>query len=383
VGTLKVVASYQGSGLSVIVADDGRGLDLHAIRQRLAARGESVPEDTEELVAELFQPGFSTRSEASTVSGRGVGLDAVRTALERIGGRVRLHWKEGEGTTFTLECPPTVSTFRALLVELDSQIFAIPSVHIAHVVRARPDMVRRVAGRPAILTADAPVPLVPLAAVLGPPLRQAEAGDVIPVVILMTGGRRVAVSTDGLISEEEIMLRPLERLRKPPPGIAGAALLAAGRIALVIDGPAVVEAGLRYDGPLAGPTQPREEPAHAKRILVVDDSITTRTLEASILQTAGYEVATAVNGEDGWRLLQEYPFDLVVSDVEMPRMDGFALCRAMRGAPHLAGIPVILVSALESAEHRALGLEAGADAYLPKSTFDQRDLLNTIQQLVR
>jgi two-component system chemotaxis sensor kinase CheA len=383
VGTVRVAASHEGPGLHVVVADDGRGPDLHAIRRRLAERGGPVPEDAEELIEALFQPGFSTRSEASTVSGRGVGLDAVRTALERIGGRVRVRWRESGGTTFILECPPTVSTFRALLVGLDSQIFAIPSSHIAQIVRVRSEEVRRVAGRPVILTADAPVPLVPLATVLGPPLRQREAEDAVPVVILMADGRRIAVITDELISEEEIMLRPLEHVRKPPHGIAGATLLASGRISLVLDAPAIVTAGLRYEGPLAGLTKEREEPANTKRILVVDDSITTRTLEASILQTAGYEVATAVDGEDGWRLLQGQPFDLIVSDVEMPRMDGFALCRAVRGAPHLAGTPVVLVSALESAEHRALGLEAGADAYLPKSTFDQRDLLDTIQQLVR
>jgi two-component system chemotaxis sensor kinase CheA len=367
----------------VVVADDGRGPDLQAIRRRLAERGDPVPDDAEALVAALFQPGFSTRSEASTVSGRGVGLDAARTALERIGGRVRVRWRESAGTTFILECPPTVSTFRALLVELDSQIFAIPSAHIARIMRIRPEDVRRAAGRPVVLTADAPVPLVPLATVLGPPLRSQEANDAVPAVILMAGGRRLAVTTDGLVSEEEILVRPLEGVRKPPQGIAGAALLASGRISLVLDTPAIVEAGLRYEGPLAGLMKDREEPANEVRILVVDDSITTRTLEASILQTAGYEVATAVDGEDAWRLLQEHPFDLIVSDVEMPRMDGFALCRAVRRAPHLAEIPVVLVSALESAEHRALGLEAGADAYLPKSTFDQRDLLHTIQQLVR
>jgi two-component system chemotaxis sensor kinase CheA len=383
VGTVRVSASHDGRGLQVVVADDGRGPELQAIRRRLVERGDRVPEDDDELVLALFQAGFSTRTEASTVSGRGVGLDAVSSALERIGGRVRVRWREGRGTTFTIECPPTVSTFRALLVGLDSQIFAIPSVHIAQISRVRPAEVRRVAGRPVILTTDAPVPLVPLATVLGPPLRQREADDAVPVVVLMADARRVAVAADELISEEEIMLRPLERLKRPPRGIAGAALLASGRISLVLDAPTIVAAGLNYEGPVAGPVTEPEEPEAALWILVVDDSVTTRTLEASILRTAGYEVATAVDGEDGWRRLQERPFDLIVSDVEMPRMDGFALCRAVRRAPHLAGIPVVLVSALESAEHRALGLEAGADAYLPKSTFDQRDLLDTIQQLVR
>jgi two-component system chemotaxis sensor kinase CheA len=383
VGTVRVAASREGPGLRVLVADDGRGPDLPAIRRRLAERGDPVPDAAEDLVAALFQPGFSTRREASTVSGRGVGLDAARTALERIGGRVRVRWTEGAGTTFILECPPAVSTFRALLVELDSQIFAIPSAHIARIVRVRPEEVRRAAGRPVILTADAPVPIVPLATVLGPPLREREAEDAVPAVILISDERRLAVIADGLISEEEILVRPLEGVRRPPRGIAGAALLASGRISLVLDTPAIVAAGLRFDGTLAGLAKDREEPANALRILVVDDSITTRTLEASILQTAGYEVETAVDGEDAWRLLQERTFDLIVSDVEMPRMDGFALCRAVRRAPQLAEIPVVLVSALESAEHRALGLEAGADAYLPKSTFDQRDLLDTIQQLVR
>jgi two-component system chemotaxis sensor kinase CheA len=381
-GTVTVTASHAGSGLRITVADNGRGLRLQSIRDRLVERGEPVPDDARALARVLFQPGFSTRSEANDISGRGVGLDVVRTSLEQIGGSVDLHWSEGQGATFTLQCPATLSTLRALLVGVDSQRFAIPTLHVERLSRIRPDQVVRVQGKPSIPTRNGPIPLVSLATVLGPPLRANPATEVMQVVRLAIGGRRVALAVDELIAEEEIIVRPLDRIRRPPASIAGAALLPDGQVALVLHASVILETALGHEGSdvgLADPARPLPAP---KRILVVDDSITTRTLEASIQQTAGFEVATAVDGEDAWRLLQAQTFDLVVSDVEMPRMDGFALCRAIRGAPRLAKTPLVLVSALETAEHRRLGLEAGADAYLPKSSFDQRDLLDTIQQLL-
>ncbi|HEX7238866.1 MAG TPA: response regulator, partial [Longimicrobiaceae bacterium] len=320
---------------------------------------------------------------ATRISGRGVGLDAARGAVERVRGTVEVAWREGEGTTFVLECPLTLATLRALLVRVGDHVLALPTASVDALVRVRPGEIRRAEGRDVVAVGGVPLPLVPLARILGPPLREAPARGAAVAVVLRAGERRLAALVDEPLAEEEVVVRALERPEGPLPHLAGAALLGTGDVALVLDPPALVETGLGLAGgaPLAASEGPAAGPAR-RRVLVVDDSITTRTLEQSTLEAAGYEVATAVDGADGWRKLQEDGADLVVSDVEMPRMSGFELCEAIRASRRFASLPVVLVTSLDSAEHRARGLEAGADAYVGKSGFDQEALLDIVRQLV-
>jgi two-component system chemotaxis sensor kinase CheA len=260
---------------------------------------------------------------------------------------------------------------------------AFPTAAVERLVRVRAGDVRRVDGRDVLPDPAGPVPLVPLSRLLGVASAvPGEAPEAHPVVRLAAGGRRVAVVVDAWLHEEEVLVRPLRGVREPPPFAAGASILATGEVALVLNAAALVDAGLagEHGAPAVAPSA--ASGARAPRLLVVDDSITTRALEQSILEAAGYAVATAADGAEAWRLLQEGECDLVVSDVEMPRMDGFALCRAIRASHRLRRLPVVLVTALETAEHRAEGLEAGADAYLPKSSFDQEGLLAVIRRLV-
>jgi len=201
-------------------------------------------------------------------------------------------------------------------------------------------------------------------------------------VVLRSAARRAAVVVDEPLAEREVVVRPLERREGPLAHLAGASLLETGEVALVLESASLVDAALTLPGGASlAATEAAAAPA-ARRVLVVDDSITTRTLEQSTLEAAGYEVVTAVDGEEGWRRLQEEPFDVVVSDVEMPRMDGIALTEAIRASKRLSGLPVVLVTSLDSQEHRARGLEAGADAYVGKSSFDQQTLLDVIRQLI-
>lgn len=383
IGTVTVAAALGGDRLIVTVSDDGAGLDLPAIRERLARRGTGVPDDERQLARMLFQGGVSTRARATEISGRGVGLDAARAAVERIGGTLDVTWTEGQGTTFVLECPPTLAVLRAILVQVDGHVLALPTASIERLDRVQPDELRPVQGRQMLPTAEGPVPLVALARLLGPPFAERPVAGRVPVVRFRTGdGRRLAVTVDELLTEQEVMVRPLDQLRSAPPLVAGAALLGTGEVALVLHPAAAVAAGLDTAGEgLALAPAATSAPAR-RRILVADDSITTRTLEQSVLEAAGYIVQTAVDGAEAWRLLQEQPVDLVVSDVEMPRMDGFALCEAIRGSRRFGALPVILVTALEAPEHRRRGLEAGADAYIAKSSFDQQELLDTIRQLL-
>jgi two-component system chemotaxis sensor kinase CheA len=381
-GTVTVAAALRGDRLTITVSDDGAGLDVPAVRTQLERRGLAVPPDERELVRALFEGGLSTRAEATAISGRGVGLDIVRAATERIRGTVHVDWVQGRGTTFTLECPPTLATIRTLLAAVGPQLVAFPMTHIERLLRVRPEEIKHAEGRDVIATAAVPVPLVALARLL-PPLVARPAAGRLPVILLRVGERRLAVAVDELVAEQEIVLRPLGRGRQPLPHVSGAAILGTGRIALVLNPVAIVAAGLVLGaGPGLAIAEAKPAGRVKRRILVVDDSITTRTLEQSVLEAAGYDVLTAVDGADGWKVLQERGADLVVADVEMPRMDGFALCEAIRASKRFKELPVVLVTALEAPEHRARGLEAGADAYLGKSSFDQQTLLDTISQLL-
>ncbi|MDQ6829277.1 MAG: response regulator, partial [Gemmatimonadota bacterium] len=383
-GTVTVAAALRGEQIVVTVSDDGNGLDTAAIRKRLKSTGVPVPDDEQGLARALFEEGFTTRQEANAISGRGVGLGIVRAAVERIRGDVEVTWTPGKGTTFTMSAPLTLATTRAVLVEVGTHTLAIPTDAIERLLRLAPSEVRSIEGRHALVTPEGPVPLVTLARILGPPVTERPQTGLLRAILLSVGRRRLALVVDDLTDETELVVRPLER-RDPRamPHLSGAALLPSGRVALVLNPMTVISSGLsRADrSSLAMPAA--EAPVAARRrVLVADDSITTRTLEQSVLDAAGYDVFTAVDGLDAWRLLQERGADLVVSDVEMPRLDGFALCERMRASKQFKELPVILVTSLESPEDRARGLEAGADAYIVKSSFDQQALLDTIHQLI-
>ncbi len=381
-GKVRVAAELEGDGIRVIVSDDGAGLNVKALREQFARRGVPVPANDRELVQLLFEGGISTRETATEISGRGVGLDAVQSAVLRIRGDVSAHWRPGEGSTFTIHAPLSLTTLRVLLVRCGRYLLAIPTASVERLLHVPPAELRRVEGQSVLPSDEGPVPIASLAALLGPPLTVDEESDVMRVAIVRWGERRLALIVDELLTEQEIVLRPLERLGVPSvERIAGAALLPSGRVVLSVNVPALVRGGaVRSLAPVAAPRKPA---AARRRILVVDDSITTRLLEQTVLESAGFEVITAVDGLEGWNLLQERGADLVVTDIEMPRMDGIEFCEAIRGSRRFERMPVVLVTSLESPEYRQRGLDAGADAYIVKSSFDQEALIETIEQLLR
>jgi two-component system chemotaxis sensor kinase CheA len=381
-GRVTVEAALEGDRIVVSVSDDGAGLNVPALQTQLERRGVTPTPVEAEFVRLLFETGVSTREKATPISGRGVGLDVVRAAVARARGTADAKWTAGVGTRFTLRCPATLASLRTLLVGVGPQTLAIPTAYVERLFRVSPEEIKRVEGRSVLPGLEAPVPIVALARLLPPLVERPVEGPVL-LVLLHAGGRRLAVAVDELIAEQECVVRPVGDGEDPIKHIAGAALLADGRIALVLDPITLVAAGLEADVG-AGLTTGERRPGRpaTRRILVVDDSITTRTLEQSILEAAGYEVTTAVDGSDAWRALQERGADLVLADIEMPRMDGFALCEAIRASKRFQQLPVVLVTALESPEHRARGLEVGADAYIGKSSFDQQHLLDTIRQLL-
>ena len=378
-GTVTVSATIRGDRLRVTVSDDGKGVDVIAIRRRLAEQNRPAPGNDKEIARLMFEEGFSSRQDVNAISGRGVGLAIVHDAVEQVGGSVDVRWTKGKGTAITMEVPVSVAITRALLVDVGGYTAALPAAFIDRIERVSRDGVRSLEGVSVLDGGEEPVPVVSLAARLGEPFA-ADLVDAPTIVVVWLSAldRRLAVVVRDVIDERELVLRPI-----PFGGggdlVAGSALLPDGDVAIVLDVPGLIADRRSADSGVNFEPREKERP---RRILVVDDSITTRTLEASVLTASGYDVTTAVDGMEGWRLIQGAGFDLVVSDVQMPRMDGLELCRKIRSTPSVASIPLILVTSLDKPEEKMEGLEAGADAYITKSSFDQETLLGTIAQLI-
>jgi two-component system, chemotaxis family, sensor kinase CheA len=329
----------------------------------------------------VFLPGFTTARLVTDVSGRGVGLDAVRAGVEALQGSVDVETRAGHGTRIVLVVPLTLVALRALLVSAGGETLAVPASHVRRVLSIHPSDVRAMGGRETIAVDGAPVGVARLAEVLGLPVREARPGALVPAVLIAGGGRQAARAVDGLLTEQELQIRGLGARVRRLRHVAGSAILPDGTVALILHVPAVVESAL---GRASGPALSVRPAARRRRrrILLVDDSPTTRTLERSILEAAGYQVATAADGEEAWTILEREGADALVADVEMPRLDGFGLTEAVRRSRALAALPVVLVTAREAETDRAHGLAVGANAYLVKSAFDQRSLLETLEQLL-
>lgn len=382
-GTIVVKASMRADRLRVTVSDDGAGINLDSLRRRLAESGRPIPTKTRELADSVFEDGFSTRGEITEISGRGVGLGIVRSAVESVGGGVHVSWREGAGTTFTMEVPVTVAVLRVVIADVGGYPVAIPTAYVERISRIGSDDVRVVDGATVLPDPDSPIPLASLAGLLGAPFADDKPSDGKVVAIrLESGSRRLTAVVRDVLDEREVVMRPLDVAGGGRQSfLAGATLLPDGNVALVVDVPALLSR------PADGSARASVGFASAKavtrrRILVVDDSITTRSLEESVLTASGYDVETAVDGVQALELLQHGEWDIVVSDIEMPRMDGIELCRRIRESPRTKALPLILVTSLDKPEDRLRGLEAGADAYITKSSFDQDTLLDTIRQLI-
>ena len=365
-GQVTVSAALHGSHVEVVIFDDGRGLDLDAIRAKARKNNIVVPDDDAAVAQLIFLPGFSTARLITEISGRGIGLDVVWSQVARLNGSVNVSFEPGRGTRFTLALPLTLTRLRALLVRDGGRVYAFDAAAVARVVSV------------------APVPIVSLARALGLPDRRSSTGK-ISVVILASGEQEAAFAVEELIAEGEIFVKNLGVRLGRVGHTTGATIMPDGSIALILSAPGLLKDALGQTGlgTLAASLGEPGPPAR-KRLLVIDDSITTRTLMQSVLDAAGYDVTVMVDGADAWAALQQRgaELDLVVSDIEMPRMDGFALTQAIRSSSHVADLPVVLVTARSSDEDKARGMEVGANAYLVKSTFDQTALLDTIAQLL-
>jgi two-component system chemotaxis sensor kinase CheA len=380
-GRVVIEAALQGDRVRITVADDGRGLEVGAIREAAARRKLPPPADEREAARLIFSPGFSTTRLVTKLSGRGVGLDVVKSRIEGLHGSVSCKLEHRPGLAVVLDVPLTLTTIRAVLLVAGGQVYALPQAHIETMLRVGPGDLRSMEGHEVLSLGGTPVPVAPLTDLLGlpPPATTAEKTA---VVVLKVGDHRLAIAVDELRAEQDILVTNLGARLRRVRHFGGATLLPSGRIALILNAAELLRTAFQRTSSASLAQRLTTRAPDRKRLLVVDDSVTTRTLVKSILEAAGYAVQAAADGNEAWQLLQERGADLVVSDVEMPRMDGFDLTAAIRRSPRFRQLPVILVTALESEVDRMRGMEAGADAYLPKSAFDQRNLLETVSQLL-
>lgn len=381
--TIRVEVSLRGSQVEIILADDGQGIDLDRIRQKLREKGMPEPEDEQLLLRQIFQPGFSTASIITDVSGRGVGMDVVKSQLESMRGTVEVATSPGEGTRFTLSVPLTLTTIPAIFLKVSGQTFAVPTGHIQKLIRFHREELHPTQNGHVIPFGDTALPVVSLSELLG-------LESSLPIhkdrpylgVVFSVGDLQAVAIVEEVLSEQEIVLKNLGPRVRRTRFVSGATLLPSGQIALLLNVPSLLQFLAEGDFAQNWTSTPTNPEVRSRRVLLVDDALTTRTLFKSILEEAGYDVLTAVDGRDAWEILQNNEVDLVVSDVDMPRLDGFQLTKMIRGTTSHRNLPVVLITARDSDEDKKQGVQSGADAYLVKSAFHQTHLLETIAQLL-
>ncbi len=386
-GRLAIRIQRRGNGIHIRVSDDGAGLDPKKIARAARRKGlfsteELETMETDQLLELIFQPGFSSRNQLTATSGRGVGLDVARANMRAINGRVRVESDPGVGTIFTLELPLTLATERGLLVRCHDRLFAIPTKSVDRIRLVHAAEILRIENREAVSMEGKPVPLARLTNLLALDHSLALTGSQpLPAVLVSNGWQQVALLVDDVVGEREIVIKRLQAPLYEVANVAGAAITGSGQVMIVLEPAELLESALNSRDATVMP-ETRTEPPPPTRVLVVDDSITTRTLEKNILQGAGFQVRVAVNGQEALRNLREERFDLVVTDVQMPVMDGIELTERIKNDDTLRDIPVIIVSSLGSDSDKQQGVRVGADAYIVKSQFETRALLDMVEELV-
>ena len=370
------------------VSDDGRGIDPAQVKQRaleldlVTAEAAGRLDDAEALQL-IFESGFSTSPMITSLSGCGVGLAIARDSLERLGGGVRVESRPGSGACFRLMLPLSFALIRGLQVEAGGRVCILPAANVESTALLPRGEVRRVEHRDTVLLDGELFSLVSLAAVLGLGERGRREGEARQqVVLLRATDKRIAFAVDQVVGVQEVLVKPLGSQLSRVRNVAGATVLGNGSVVPILNINDLMRSALLP--PARGiPRAGEGSRAKPKRlcVLVAEDSITSRTLLKNILESSGYQVSTAIDGSDALSQLKTGSFDIVVSDVEMPRLDGFGLTAAIRGDDRWAGLPVILVTGLESRTDRERGIEVGANAYVVKSSFDQGSLVEVIQKL--
>jgi two-component system chemotaxis sensor kinase CheA len=377
-GRISIKALADGPRVRLIIEDDGGGIDIqrvlqHAVEVGLVDAATAAGMGKKEALRLLFAPGFSTRKQVSEISGRGVGLDVVATAVNRVGGEVFVETEPRRGTTFILEVPVARRGESVMLLRVGQLRIALPAAVVRRATRIDPGTVVERDGRTLVTLADGRlVPFVPLARLYGQPAADSQ--------LLLEGvvsGQSLAIAVDTVEGEEEVLVRPITRRAPTDRLLEGVALLASGEPVGVLSPSMLSQREYLRALPAARP----QAVIRRVRVLLVDDSLVTREMERRLLEDAGFVVVPAGDAEEALSLLGEEKFDCVVTDIEMPRMDGFELAAHLRGMEHFAQLPIIVVSTRDRPEDRLRGLKVGADAYLTKQSLDAGELVDLVRRL--
>lgn len=385
------ISQLAGGSVEIGISDDGAGIRVADVRSTATQSGFRSPTESgapgeSDPLGWIFESGFSTAAERSGISGRGLGLAIVRETVEKLGGTISVETRAGRGTSFRVTAPNTLARFRGVLVRAAGLSFILPSASVDRVVRVDRDTLRSVQGRETIQLDGETLPVSGLLQVLALSPRTAahQPPRKLPAVVLGAHQQRLAILCDEIVAEQEVLMKPLGKLLARVRNVVGATVLADGTIAPVLNAGDLIRSALRAPvGTARVPVSGVAPTPRRKSVLVAEDSITSRTLLKNILQAAGYHVETAVDGLDALAALKSKPFDLLVSDVDMPRLDGLTLTAKVREDARLAQVPVVLVTSLGSRQDRERGIDVGANAYVVKSSFDQSNLLEVVGRLIR
>jgi two-component system chemotaxis sensor kinase CheA len=394
-GTIKIaVSAKSGGSLELLVGDDGAGIALREVKAA-ARRLRVLPADAAEALADsdavplVFHSGLSTAPIITDLSGRGLGLAIVKEKVEKLNGTISVETSPGDGTIFRIVLPATLARFRGVLVRAGEYRFALPAGNVERALRFKRTDIKTVENRETLELRGETLSVVRLSTVLE--LAHKNAADSPPTlsaVILSCTDQRMVFLVDEVLGEQEILVKALGKQLARLPHVAGATILSTGQVVPVLNVQELMKSAVRVSG--AGATSAAASPVASsagtsgsqRSVLVAEDSITSRDLLKNILEAAGYRVTTAVDGIDAFTQLRSGTFDLVVSDVDMPRLNGLDLTARIRADRHLSELPVVLVTSLDSRTDRERGIEVGADAYIIKSSFDQTNLLQVLQQLL-
>ena len=405
-GRLQISAQQEGNRILIKIKDDGQGIKTQQIRrlvveEGLLSRQKAEAFNEQELFELLFHPGFSTSDTVDDIAGRGFGLNIVRAHVDRVQGEIEVNSAPGQGCEFILKLPLTLTIMNALLVRVVDQVFAIPTMAIETTFDVTPERIEIVGQNPFVLVDGTLIPLVELRQILETnagreeqPLTFFKEHPQKTVIVIQAEDRRIGFLVDDLVEEREIVIKSLGPCLKRVRNVAGATTVRGEVVIILFVRDMVRSADALFEGKelqlkLSRTGTPDSQSSQLRsgnivpRILLVDDSPNTREVERTMLEKAGYEVLTAEHGKQGLDLLTRYSVDLLITDVEMPEMDGLTLTRSLKEQEKFQTLPIIIVSTKGDAEDRRQGLNAGADAYIVKGEFDEKNLLETVDSCLR
>lgn len=387
-GVLQVSVCLCGDRVDIEIRDDGRGVDVQKLIDKARSCGLEIPRELDQQLELVFHPGLTTANKVTSISGRGVGMEVVRTEVEAVGGGVVIHSQPGKGCCITLRVPLTLTVTTALVFESGTVTFAIPSANVLRLQRISRDSIHCAAGIQIVESTHGQLSMATLDEILELPSAKPELNrSKLTVVTLSLADREVGICVDRAVDEREVVVKSLGSQVGKLYGIIGGTIMPNGSVALILSADEIMKiaskrrgrgggARLKENGDQVG-NRLDQKP---KCLLVVDDSVTIRSMQKAVLEGDGYEVILSSDGEEAWNILQRRNIDLVVSDIDMPVMDGIALTRTIRGSKRHAHTPVVLVTSRDSEIDRERGAEAGANAYLVKKEFDNKRLLEAVRR---